>query len=171
MKRLLLILPLGVLLVFLGLFGWRMHHAQQNPALPSLAQRAIPAFAALPLSPEHPGFASTDLHGQYILVNFFASWCAPCLIEHPVLMDLSSNVPVYGIAFADRVENVQKMLQDKGNPFARVNDDSKGLLGVDWGVKGIPETFLVDPQGKIVWSFAGPLTATQRQEILDIVRQ
>jgi len=139
----------------------------ETPAATPL--RTVPDFAATPLLPAIPGFARADLGGRFVLVNVFASWCAPCQIEHPLLMELSQKLPVYGIAFGDKAQAVQELLERKGNPFTRINDDPNGAASIGWGVRGVPESFLVAADGSIVWHFAGPITATQRTEIETLI--
>ena len=167
MKRGLMILPVLALTVLVGVLAFRLGlPPAATPAAQDPAQGAsVPVFAATPLLPDVPGFATADLKGAYVLVNVFASWCAPCLIEHPQLMRLSQRLPVYGIAFGDKAAAVAKLLKDKGNPFTRINDDPNGTAAIGWGVRGVPESFLVNPDGRIIWHFAGPVTTTQQAEI------
>ncbi len=95
-----------------------------------------------------------------ILVNWFASWCAPCAEEAPVLMDLKrAGVPIWGIAYKDKPAATSAFLARHGNPFARVAHDVPGRVAIDWGVTGVPETYLVDAQGMVRWRYVGPLTA------------
>jgi cytochrome c biogenesis protein CcmG/thiol:disulfide interchange protein DsbE len=170
MKRGLVLLPVVGLLGVAGLMALRLADTTPPAAAQQQTARPVPAFTAAPLLPSVPGFSSADLKGQFILVNVFASWCAPCLIEHPRLMTLSQEIPVYGIAFGDKAAAVDTLLKDKGNPFSRINDDPNGSQSIGWGVRGVPESFLVDPEGRIVWSFAGPITATQQADIEHLIR-
>ena len=94
-----------------------------------------------------------------VLVNFWASWCVPCIIEHPQLMRLQrEGVPVFGIAYKDKPEDSLRFLRQHGNPFARLARDEPGRVAIDWGVYGVPETYLVDRGGVIRWRWAGPIT-------------
>lgn len=107
-----------------------------------------------------PGFARADLaDGQVTLVNVFASWCAPCRLEHPVLMSLqAAGVRLYGVNYKDDPENARRFLGGLGNPFSKVGVDPGGRAAIDWGVYGVPETFVVDGKGRIAFKHVGPLT-------------
>jgi cytochrome c biogenesis protein CcmG, thiol:disulfide interchange protein DsbE len=128
--------------------------------LPSaLIDQPAPTFALPPLPGEERGFSSADLTGQVSLVNVFASWCAPCRLEHPVLNALaqSKRVPIYGIDYKDKPDVALAWIAELGNPYARIGADD-GRVGIDWGVYGVPETFIVDRVGRIRYKHVGPLT-------------
>jgi cytochrome c biogenesis protein CcmG/thiol:disulfide interchange protein DsbE len=117
------------------------------------------------------GFSSGDLPGRVSLVNVFASWCAPCRAEHKVLNALakSQRVPIYGINYKDRTEAARAWLAELGNPYTRIGADS-GRVGIEWGVYGVPETFVVDRQGRIRYKHVGPLTqADLDRKILPLI--
>ncbi|MEM7320139.1 MAG: DsbE family thiol:disulfide interchange protein [Pseudomonadota bacterium] len=105
-------------------------------------------------------FDDADLRdGQIKLVNFWASWCAPCRAEHPNLMKMSqSGVPVYGVNYKDQADNAEGFLVELGDPYAGVGQDRQGRMALDWGVYGVPETYLIDADGTILTRVAGPLT-------------
>ncbi|MEM7317684.1 MAG: DsbE family thiol:disulfide interchange protein [Pseudomonadota bacterium] len=105
-------------------------------------------------------FDDADLRdGQIKLVNFWASWCAPCRAEHPNLMKMSqSGIPVYGVNYKDQADNAEGFLVELGDPYAGVGQDPQGRMALDWGVYGVPETYLVDADGTILTRVAGPLT-------------
>ena len=118
--------------------------------LPSaLIDQPAPEFALPPLAGGgEPGFSSADLHGKVSLVNVFASWCAPCRAEHQVLNALaqSKRVPIYGINYKDKPEAARAWIAELGNPYTRIGADD-GRVGIEWGVYGVPETFVVDRAG------------------------
>lgn len=99
-------------------------------------------------------------NGEVVLVNFWASWCPPCRAEHSTLQDLSeSGIAVYGVNVKDRDENAIGFLEEEGNPFSAVAFDNKGRTGIDWGVTGLPETFIIAGDGTVLFRFNGPLIA------------
>jgi cytochrome c biogenesis protein CcmG/thiol:disulfide interchange protein DsbE len=132
----------------------------------ALLGKSAPDFELPPLEGAGtPGLAAADLRAaQPVLVNFFASWCLPCVIEHPQLMRLARDgVPILGVAYKDRPADSLGFLRRHGNPFARLGVDQPGRVAIDWGLYGVPETYLVDKDGIIRWRWAGPVT----DEVLD----
>jgi cytochrome c biogenesis protein CcmG/thiol:disulfide interchange protein DsbE len=126
--------------------------------LPSaLIDHPVPTFE-LPALEGGEGFSNQDLVGQVSLVNVFASWCVPCRVEHPVLMKLAeSGVPIYGINYKDPPDQAQAWLAELGNPFQKIGADRSGRVGIEWGVYGVPETFVIDAEGRIRHKHVGPL--------------
>ena len=95
---------------------------------------------------------------EVILVNFWASWCPPCRAEHETLTEISnSGIAVYGVNFKDRADNAKRFLEEDGNPFAAITMDAEGRSGINWGVTGLPETFIIGRDGTIFYRLAGPL--------------
>lgn len=143
--------------------------------LPSaLIGEPAPQFDLPALLVKDQAVSSASIEGRVVLVNFFASWCGPCRIEHPLLMDLAEagEVPVYGINYKDAEVDAKRWLVDFGDPFAEIGADLEGRTGIDWGVYGLPETFLVNQQGQIVYKHVGPLTSEAiNQEIMPLVRE
>jgi cytochrome c biogenesis protein CcmG/thiol:disulfide interchange protein DsbE len=131
----------------------------------------LPALAGV----DTPALASADLRGLPgpVLVNFWASWCVPCIIEHPQLMRLHrEGIPVFGIAYKDKPEDSLRFLRQHGNPFRRLSKDEPGRVAIDWGVFGVPETYLLDRQGIIRWRYAGPITPdVLEQDIRPLIRR
>jgi cytochrome c biogenesis protein CcmG/thiol:disulfide interchange protein DsbE len=128
--------------------------------LPSvLVGKPAPAFSLPPIpGRDEQGFASGDLGGRPMLVNVFASWCLPCRAEHPLLSRLAeTGVVIQGINYKDRPEDVRAWLAELGDPFEKVGSDQSGRVGIDWGVYGVPETFVLDREGRIVHRHVGPL--------------
>ncbi len=164
-RRALLLAPFGVAaLAGAGFFTVldRMQSGSFDPkGVPSqLIGRPVPEFA-LPAQEPGEGFSSADLQAanRPVLLNFFASWCVPCIIEHPELMALSrGGLPVWGIAYKDTVAAASGFLARHGNPFARVARDAPGQVAIDFGVYGVPESYLIDRGGVVRWRYAGPLT-------------
>ncbi len=96
-------------------------------------------------------------HDQIFAVNFFASWCAPCRIEAPIIDELSKILPVIGIAYKDKYQDTKKFLDNFGNPYIETGIDKSGKIAIEWGVYGVPETFLISKKGEIIYRHAGPL--------------
>jgi cytochrome c biogenesis protein CcmG, thiol:disulfide interchange protein DsbE len=120
-----------------------------------LINKPVPGFSL----PGEPGFGSTDLRGRAIVVNWFASWCLPCAEEAAVLMSLKqAGVPLYGIAYKDAPAATAAYLTRHGDPYARLAADRPGRVAIDWGLTGVPETYLIDADGIVRWRYVGPLT-------------
>ncbi|WP_375263615.1 DsbE family thiol:disulfide interchange protein [Palleronia sp.] len=149
--------------IFAGLAGLFYAGMQRDDpeALPStFVGREAPALSVTDLGDLPPVTADAlDAPGMK-LVNFWASWCAPCRVEHPNLVKLSRDegVPIYGINYKDQPDNALDFLEELGNPYAGVSADANGRTARDWGVYGVPETFVVDGEGRVVARVAGPVT-------------
>lgn len=172
LRRALLFTPFAVAaaggVAFYGMLQG-MRTGEYNPrGVPSaLIGRAPPDFTLPPLpGVETPALTSAELRALPgpALVNFWASWCVPCIVEHPQLMRLHrEGIPVFGIAYKDRPADSLRFLRERGNPYRLLSKDEPGRVAIDWGVYGVPETYLLDRQGIIRWRFAGPITP----EVLD----
>ncbi|MFY0680281.1 MAG: DsbE family thiol:disulfide interchange protein [Thalassovita sp.] len=138
-----------------------MGMARENPdELPSaLAGKVAPAVEVEALG-SLPEFKDLDLRdGGVKLVNFWASWCAPCRVEHPKLEALSQEgVQIYGVNYKDDPGNAVAFLDELGNPYAAIGADNTGRMALNWGVYGVPETYLIDGNGRILLRHAGPIT-------------
>jgi cytochrome c biogenesis protein CcmG/thiol:disulfide interchange protein DsbE len=166
-RRLIFALPL---LVFAAVGVYFYLGLGRDPsAVPSaLLDRPVPAFDLPPLLEAKPGLAQSDLgQGRPALVNVFASWCAPCKAEHPLLMRLAAEgVPVHGINYKDRPEDARRFLAQLGDPYARIGVDRDGRAAIEWGVYGVPETFVVDGAGRIRHRHVGPLTERDLDRVI-----
>lgn len=172
MQRLAFILPA---LVFLGIaVAFLVGLSMEDRGLESaLIGRPVPAFALPPVVDDRPGLAATDLTGEPVLVNFFASWCIPCRAEHPLLTDLDRRkvVTLHGIAWKDQRADSARWLGELGNPYSRLGLDLENDVGLDFGVYGVPETFVIDAQGRVRYRHAGPITpAILRDDILPMLQ-
>jgi len=142
--------------------------------LPSaLIDQPAPTFD-LPALGAGAAVTSASLRGQVAVVNFFASWCVPCRIEHPVLMRLANQekIAITGIAYKDTPDDAKKLLDDAGDPYRRVGLDLSGRTGIDFGVYGVPETYVIDKTGRIRKKFVGPLSPEAvNKELLPLLHQ
>ncbi len=155
----LMILPPLVFAGLAGLFvaGMQRENSQEIPS--ALAGQTAPALTLITLG-DLPVLDSDVLaDGEVKLVNFWASWCAPCRVEHPNLAALAAEgIPVYGINYKDAPDNALAFLDELGDPYTAVGGDPQGATSLNWGVYGVPETFLVDGDGTIIMRVAGPVT-------------
>lgn len=167
MSRWLAALPL-VALVALGLlFG--LYALNRNPEVQpkALVGQPVPDLVLASLEDGREVRVREVVKGGPVLVNFFASWCAPCEIEHPVLMDLERReVKVIGIAYKDAPENTQAFLTRLGDPFAAKLVDRDGRAGIEFGVTGVPETYLIGADGMILDKHTGPLTGDDAARLI-----
>ena len=175
MRRLLYLLPLVLFFVVAAHFGVRLVQVEDRPPneLPSaLIDKPAPDFALLPLKEDKPGLATADLRGEVRLVNVFASWCGPCRVEHPLLMRLSEEgVPVVAINYKDKPEDAKAWLARFGDPYRAIGVDPTGRTAIDWGVYGVPETFVVDKEGRIRLRHVGPIMPRDLEEtIMPLIR-
>ena len=161
------LLPIAIfagvgLLLYQGLY--------RDPRLvPSpLIGKPVPEFALGPVPGREHGLASRDLRGAVSLVNVFASWCVACRDEHPLLMALEREqvVPIHGLNYKDTPADAATWLDALGDPYARIGADIDGRVGLDWGVYGVPETFVVDRDGHIAYKHIGPVTPQVLEEVL-----
>ncbi len=168
-RRLYFILPL-VLFVALAIVLYVVLVDPEKKDIPSaLIDKPVPTFDLPPIEGYDAGLATANLMiGQPVLVNIFASWCGPCRIEHPLLMDLATQntVPIFGINYKDDPDDASGWLKRYGDPYTRIGADRDGRVGIDWGVYGVPETFVVDGAGRIIYKHIGVLTRRDLEETI-----
>lgn len=167
-RRWVLFLPLAVFTVLVAIFLFRLFAGDPSKLPSALIGRDVPAFSLPPVvglmrdETAVPGFSRADLgKGEVALVNVFASWCAPCHQEHPLLMQLAKDgrFALYGINQKDKPENARRFLGRLGNPYRSVGADENGRASIEWGVYGVPETFVIGRDGRILHKHVGPITA------------
>ncbi|MFN3764579.1 MAG: DsbE family thiol:disulfide interchange protein [Aliihoeflea sp.] len=169
-KRLpwLALLPLLLFLALAGIFLFQLLSGRDASVVPSALigapapQTNLPPLEGLPL----PGIESAAFEGNLTLVNVWASWCAPCRQEHPLLIELSrdENLVIAGLNYKDRAEQARGFLSELGNPYDAIGVDGSGRTAIDWGVYGVPETFLVGPDGTILYKHVGPFTVESMRD-------
>ena len=160
----------GVLLGFLGVGLSLKPHEIPSP----LIDKPAPAFSLPTLDAPEQKLSTQDLRGKVWILNVWASWCVACRIEHPLLVEFSKTgaVPIYGLNYKDKRDDAMGWLSKFGNPYTRSLSDTDGLVGIDFGVYGVPETFVIDKQGVIRLKQIGPVTPeVLRDEILPMVRK
>ena len=174
--RPLLIIPVTVFVALVGVFGYQLWSGHDPRAISSpLIGQDVPRFD-LPGLPgrSDEGLSSDDLSGAPVqVVNFFASWCVPCIAEHPQITALSRDygLPVHGITYNDAPADTLAWLRRYGDPYDRVASDETRQSGVLWGITGVPETYIIDAQGAIRFKYAGPITPDILEaEILPVIR-
>ncbi|MFZ3584092.1 DsbE family thiol:disulfide interchange protein [Loktanella sp. DJP18] len=160
-------------LALLATFAWGLLNGPST--LPSaLIGKQVPTFALPPVLGRNEGLSTQDLVGHVSIVNVFASWCVPCRAEHPVFMAFSTTgeVPLYGINYKDPPEQARAWLDELGDPYTRIGADTNGRTGIEWGVYGVPETYIVAADGTIAYRHVGPISQTILNDtLLPIVRQ
>lgn len=165
------LLPLVIFLALAGIFLRQLAAGGGSNDIPSaLIGKPVPQFELAPLDglkdaagEQVAGLSSDGFRnagGKFTVVNVWASWCGPCRFEHPLLMQLAErqDIALVGINYKDETANALRFLGQLGNPFSAVGIDPKGRTAIDWGVYGVPETFVVSPDGKIAYKHVGPLT-------------
>jgi cytochrome c biogenesis protein CcmG/thiol:disulfide interchange protein DsbE len=165
-RRLLVLLPLVVFVAVAGLFLYRLGAGDPSKLPSALIGRPVPdtplpAVEGLVRDGKPvPGIANADFKGAVSLVNVWASWCVPCHDEAPLLMQLAQDkrIRILGINYKDQPDNARRFVGRYGNPFAAVGADQNGRVSIDWGVYGVPETFLIGRDGKIAYKLVGPIS-------------
>ena len=170
--RLFILVPLafGVLAAILA---WQLLTGTPDNIPSALIDKSIPEFDLPALPGWDEGLTSADVaEGGVSLVNVFASWCGPCRVEHPLLMAIAAEdkLPVWGLNYKDQPSDATRWLNQLGDPYTQIGSDLNGRVGIDWGVYGVPETFVIDHQGRIVYKHIGVLTrADWDEKILPLI--
>ena len=167
------LLPLGIFLVLVIFLGIGLTLKPREVPSP-LIGKAAPAFRVPQLHEESKTFAPEEMRGKVWLLNVWASWCVSCREEHPLLVEFARQnlVAIYGLNYKDKRENALAWLADGGNPYVLSAYDQVGNVGIDWGVYGVPETFLMDKQGIIRYKQIGPVTPEAlRDKIIPLVKE
>jgi cytochrome c biogenesis protein CcmG/thiol:disulfide interchange protein DsbE len=171
MKRFLL--PLLVFVVLLGFLAVGLTLKPREVPSP-LIDKPAPAFSLPLLATPEQQLSLQDLRGKVWLLNVWASWCVACRVEHPLLVELAASgvVPIYGLNYKDKRDDAIAWLARFGDPYAASLSDSEGLVGIDYGVYGVPETFVIDHDGMIRMKLIGPVTSeVLREQILPLVKR
>ncbi len=163
-RSILALLPLILFAALAGVFLYQLMSGRDTQAVPSaLIGKPVPFTNLPPIEAlgSVPGISMADFNGKVTVLNVFASWCAPCRDEHPVLMELAKDTrfQLIGINYKDRPENAAGFLAELGNPFAKIGADTSGRAGIEWGVYGVPETYVIGPDSVIRYKHVGPLDA------------
>jgi cytochrome c biogenesis protein CcmG/thiol:disulfide interchange protein DsbE len=171
--RLRYLVPITAFLALALTLGWALN---RDPAtIPSaLIGQPVPQFTLPPVTGRTLGLSSADLIGEVSLVNVFASWCVACRSEHPLLlqMKIEGVLPIHGLNYKDSPDDAAKWLDTLGDPYTRTGADLSGRVAIDWGVYGVPETFVIAKDGHIAHKHIGPLTSQALTEtILPLVRK
>ena len=171
--RALVLLPATLFAALAAAFYWGLMNSDDR--LPSaLIGRAVPEFDLPPIEGRDDGLSSADLQGEVSIVNVWASWCVPCRVEMPLLVELAAQgtVPIHGINYKDAPDAALAFLNETGDPYSRIGADRSGRASIDWGVYGLPETFVIDAQGRIAYTHVGPFDRRSlEQDILPVVRR
>ena len=163
----------GIAAGLLGLFGYQLTQPKDDFVESAMVGKPMPAFNLPPASASRPGLSTADLaDGQPKLLNVFASWCVPCAAEAPQLDALErSGATIVAIAIRDRPENVDRFLEVYGNPFTRIGRDDISEVQLSLGSSGVPETFVIDGEGRITYQHIGDIRPEQVPTILDELRK
>jgi cytochrome c biogenesis protein CcmG, thiol:disulfide interchange protein DsbE len=173
-RSLLVLLPLVIFLALAALFFFRLGSGDPATIPSALIGRAVPQTDLPPIpgltrdGAPVPGLAAADFKGAVTLVNVWASWCVPCHDEAPILMQLAEDkrIRIVGINYKDQPDNARRFIGRYGNPFAAAGADANGRASIDWGVYGVPETFVVDRDGRIAHKLVGPITTDNLDKVL-----
>ena len=162
MNKIIILTPL-IILVVICIFSLTYLLSGKDPNKPpsALLNKDVPIFESSSLYNSKEIIRTIDIKNKKTLINFFASWCSPCKIEHPLFFEISEKYPelyLLGFNHKDPTSEAKKYLEDDGNPYDFVGVDANGLIALEFGVFGLPETYLINENGKIIFKFMGPIT-------------
>jgi len=157
--RLLFLVPVAAFVALMAAFGLSLNR-DPNRVPSALVGKPVPEFTLAPVKGRTLGLSTADLRGEVSLVNVFASWCVACREEHPLLMRMKAQglVPIHGLNYKDRPDDAARWLDAMGDPYTRTGADVDGRVAIDWGVYGVPETYVIDRQGRIAFKQIGPIS-------------
>jgi len=160
-------LPIATFVVLALVFGWALNRDPRE--IPSvLVGKPVPQFSLPAVEGRALGLSSADLKGEVSVVNVFASWCVACREEHPLFLRMKTEgiVPIHGLNYKDQSDNAARWLNTLGDPYTRTGADISGRVGIDWGVYGVPETFVITKDGRIAHKHIGPLTPKDLEDTI-----
>jgi len=168
-RRFLFVLVPTAFAILASILAWQLltGSADKNKLPSALIDKAIPQFELDPLPGYEAGLSSLDIEqGGISIVNVFASWCGPCRIEHPLMMEIAglNLVPIWGLNYKDQPADAVRWLKELDDPYSQIGSDLSGRVGIDWGVYGVPETFVIDGERRIVYKHIGVLTRMDWEE-------
>ena len=162
MNKALIITPIIILLIIcIFTLVYLLDNKDPNKPPSALLNKEVPFFESQSLFNANEIVKNENIKNKKVLINFFASWCLPCKVEHPLFFNISKEYPnlyILGINHKDKEEDAKKYLLEDGNPYTFVGVDYDGMIALEFGVFGLPETFLINEDGKIIYKFMGPLT-------------
>ena len=174
MKKQLLIIPSIIFFLILFVFFYLLTIERDPSKIPSnLLNKNFPNFESESLLKENKFIALEEFKNEKILVNFFASWCKPCRDEHDYILQFSKveNLKVIGINYKDNSEKAISWLNKLGNPYSKIAIDKNGTIAINWGVYGIPETFIINSKGTVKYRHVGPVTKKIYKEINSLIKE
>lgn len=167
MTRILALIPLLIAIVFGGFFLWGLNPDRDPNEIPSvLISQPAPEFELPGVDGlQTLGFDRAALDGNHVpvIVNVFASWCVPCRAEHAVLTELveTDGLRLFGINYKDKPQDAVRWLAELGNPYERIGADQDGRVGIEWGISGVPETFIIAGDGTVLFRYVGPVVGEE----------
>ena len=173
MNRTILIMPLiGLIIICLFFLIFILLEKNPNDPPSALLNKNLPTFSSINLYDKEEILLSESLKGKYTLINFFASWCTPCRAEHHLFFKIKKEIPelfILGFSHKDDLDDSKKYLEEEGNPYSFVGIDSDGKIAFNFGVFGLPETFIINEDRKIIYKHTGPLTKKIIEDEIEIL--